>query len=395
MKRILSLLCALALLVCAVPASAGNFDLDYCFQQVLSLHSLMLEKAGMSALYGGGTADEINAVKSALSAPVQQVQVLQYSTHGMFTRFMAMLGEDEQLLEMSDRLRASYEKSIPNLLLSQYLGQFGATSLAAASMLSTGSTGLAPGITQDALVLLDFGTDYHFVCTFTPVKDGIVSASATPLPAGLDIVSVFCQLFELSQDDVQVYTGDALYRKSANAALKEYADSLKDSLISAAAHLPLGIERTEIYSTIDHTVLALYRPATVRRVRLLPLSKDLLPAGSAAENHALLSHLTTTFNALASIENALALSCFSVSDCFDMPRSMPDAAVLQIEYDVSLDGETGTYSVVCVFTPTQQGSVLGSAHFVINWPEVKFMDTLTNGEFLLTFDPALLIELEP
>ena len=95
------------------------------------------------------------------------------------------------------------------------------------------------------------------------------------------------------------------------------------------------------------------------------------------------------------MENALALSCFSVSDCFDMPRSMPDAAVVQIEYDVSLDGETGTYSVVCVFTPTQQGNVLGSAHFVINWPEVKFMDALTNGEFLLTFDPALLIELEP
>lgn len=393
MKRIVSLVCALMLLCAAVPASAGAYDLDYYFSQALALHSLMLEKAAMAEMLGTG----INGAAEAFDQPVLYVRVLRYDTQGAFMRYLQQLSngtDDAEIPEMSDALLSSYDKSLPSTLVTQLLNQSG-VSLAAASTLTVSSTGLAAGMTQSALVVLDFGTDCQFVCIFTPQTDGIVSASAWALPTTVDVLTAFCDFFALSSDDVKSYTGDVLYQKNAHEALREYAHSLHSSMLSAISLMPTGMERPEALGHIEEAALRLQQPSTPTRLRLLPLTEELLPAASAPAVHTQLSNLVTAYNASVTLELSHALSYFNVSDCFDMPRSMPAAALVQAEYDVRLEDEIGTYSVVCVFTPTAQGCVLGSAHFAVNYIEPSFIDALTTGEYTFTVDPALIIELEP
>lgn len=394
MKRLLSLLCTLVLL--AFPCALAESE-DFLFSTAADLLCLTQEKAGIMHLYSSspqllGTAASI---AQDLRGDVATVSVLRFDNTGAFARFAALSGA-ESIQALSVHLQKELDASVPAALITQLQSTLGENELATATMMNIGSVEGNVHLNSDALVLLDFAANYQLACLFTAADNAAVTYIARPVHKNAAVLDAFLSFYGLSEADVQVYTGDVLYQKSANTALKEYACALQQSLLSAAANLPMGIERKEILPYIDHAVLDLYQPAALSRVRLLPLTQDLLSTDAAAQIQLMFSARVLSYNAAAvGMEDALALSYFSTSDCFAMPRSMPDAAVVQIEYDVNLDGETGTYSVVCVFTSTAQGSVLGTVHFVVNWPEVKFMDALTGGELALSINPALIIELEP
>lgn len=391
MKKLLSFLLTLMLLFGIAPASAGVHDLDHLFAQTLSLRDLMLEKRMILPLLGGSDSvqDVANEVLDALSGSVREVRVLRFETEGSFERFAQLSGEE--FPQMSDTLRASYEKSLPSMLINQMNGSYSTVTVAATAMLTTGGSAVVPGMTEDALAVLDFGEDYQLVCVFVTGDDDIVSATAYPLPAQADVLAPLCELYGLTEADVKVYAGSELYRAGATEALRDYTLEMKDVLAEAVQPQDLYGVPEVLMGFAVKIGKGLTADTKIARVRMLPLSDA--EADSFA-THARLSRLTDRFHYMLGAEMQSAASLYTAPAVYDMPRGMENAAIVQADYTIRQDGmDYPVFSVVCVYT-RQEDKVLCTAAYARCDEDMNFLDTMLE-EGVINADPAQIQELKP
>lgn len=391
MKKLLSLLCALMLLLGIVPASAGVYDLDHLFEQTLALRDLMLEKRTILPLLGGSDSvqDVADTVLDALSGSIREVRVLRFETAGTWERVRQLSGEE--LPEMSDTLRASYEKSLPSVLFNQINSSYGTVTVAATALLTTSGSAVVPGMTQDALAVLDFGTDWQLACVFIVGDDDIVHATAYPMNAQTGVLDGFYQLYGLTEADTVTYAGTEMYRVSANKALRDYTLEMKDVLAEAVQPQDLQGVPEILMAFAVKIGKGLTADTKIARVRMLPLSDA--EADSFA-THARLSRLTDRFHYMLGAEMQSAASLYTAPAVYDMPRGMENAAIVQADYTIRQDGmDYPVFSVVCIYT-RQEDKVLCTAAYA-RWDEdMNFLDTILDAG-LISADPAQIQELKP
>lgn len=391
MKKLFSLLCALMLLIGIVPASAGVHDLDHLFSQVLSLRELMLDKRVLlPMLIGSNSAlDQANEILNALEQPVKTVQVLRFETEGSLKRLEQLIGEE--FPEMSDVLYASYERSVPTILINQMNSAYGTLVVVANSALSTSASAVVPGMTEDALVLLDFGADWQLICTFVTGEDEIVHAMTSVVSAQSQMLADFCELYGLAEADVKAYAGDELYRAGATEALRDDTHQMTGVLKKLAeTQNPDGIS-PETMAYFQQIVNYMSPVAACVRMRMLPLDTmqdDTLLA------HAQLSNLVKRYHQYFGTALACVADFFTASAAFDMPRGMADHAIVQADYEVRMnDRMYPAFSVVCVYTLVDN-KVLCTAAYARYDREMSFLDQML-AEGWIDAEPAQIEELKP
>lgn len=391
MKKLLSFLLTLMLLFGIAPASAGVHDLDHLFVQTLSLRDLMLEKRMILPLLGGSDSvqDVANEVLDALSGSVREVRVLRFETEGSFERFAQLSGEE--FPQMSDTLRASYEKSLPSVLINQMNGSYSTVTVAATAMLTTGGSAVVPGMTEDALAVLDFGEDYQLVCVFVTGDDDIVGATAYPLPAQADVLAPLCELYGLTEADVKVYAGSELYRAGATEALRDYTLEMKDTLAKLADKQDFDGVSPEMMAFVKNMANRLLSDAKAVRIRMLPLDAA---NGEPLVGHAQLSNAVDMYHHFMGVAYAGAADFFAAPAVFDMPRGMSSHVIVQADYELHEDDKDyPAFSVVCVYT-SQDDNVLCTAMYALYDDQLSFLDAVLE-EGIMAADPAQIQELQP